>query len=383
MQLKFPEISARKVILVHLQSEQDKFSIVAGKVNPKQPDSSTNWKEVETLEELVKTFGKHYPYLIHINGFGVLTRIVENAPGYRESLLVSGSESEFYFSDYAFNGKIAVSFIRRSVIADIIAELGKQKVHLHGIFVGPIPILASKSNFDLKQNEYEISISNNELIRLERNTAESAVGFLEYSRKHLQDLSYDTSIENYHQGIDEETIQDAKKNYREYLRFVYLGLGITGFFLITLISNYFYVNHLNQRTADLESEISSYGPNFSMIDQLRQEKNRKLLLIENSGIQSKHYISFYLDEIAKSVPSSITLSLLEPFPLKEPLKPKKKLEMEMSIISIKGQCNNSKVLDDWMEVLEENDWVTGVELMNYIRQSDALAEFELKLNIKE
>jgi len=383
MQLKFPEISARKVILVHIQTEQDKFSIVAGKTNPKQLTSETNWKTVETTEELVKAFGKHYPYLIHINGFGVLTRIVENAPGYRESLLVSGSESEFYFSDYTFNGKIAVSFIRRSVIADIIAELGEQKVHLHGIFVGPIPMLASKSNFDLKQNEYEIAIRNNELIKLERNTGESATAFLEYSRKHLQELSYDVSIENYHQGIDDETVQQAKKNYREYLRFVYLGLGITGFFLLTLVSNYFYVNHLNQRAADLEAEISTFGPNFSMIDQLRQEKNRKLMLIENSGIQSKHYISFYLDEIAKSVPASITLSLLEPFPLKEPLKPKKKLEMEMSIISIKGQCNNSKVLDDWMEALEENDWVTGVELMNYVRQSDALAEFELKLNIKE
>jgi len=382
MQLRIPEISARKVILVHLQTEQDKFSIVAGKVRMNQTQTTVDWKTVESAEALIKAFGKHHPYIIHVNGFGVLTRTVENAPGYRESLLVAGNESEFYFTDYTFHGKIAISFVRKSILADFVTTLNQQKVHLHGIFVGPIPIVAGKEHYELRQSEYEVSIKNGELIRLDRNTEDHKIGLLEYIQRNLDAALYKTPVEHYRQGMEDEVLDAAKSQYREYLRFVYLGLGITGFFLIALISNYFYVNHLNQKAADLEAEISTYGPNFSMIDQLRQEKNRKLMLIENSGIQSKHYISFYLDEIGQSVPSAITLSLLEPFPLKEPLKPKKKLEMEMQIIRIKGQCNNSQVLDDWMEALEKKEWMQGVELMNYARQGEALAEFELKLNIK-
>ena len=383
MQFRLPEISARKFVLVHLQTEQDKVSIVAGKVRKDRQHQVVEWKTVDSPEELIKVFGKHYPYYLHVNGFGVLTRVIENAPGYRESLLVSGSESEFYFSDYAMHGKIAVSFVRRNIISAVIEEIQKQKVHLHGIFVGPIPLLVEKTNFDLLQSEYLVSIRDGQLIRLEKNSAENQSDILHYIRKNLENATYLSQLEGYRQGLDEEQLIESKKQYREYLRFIYLGLGIMGFFLIAVVGNYFYVNHLNQKAADLEAEISSYGPNFSMLDQLRQEKNRKLILIENSGIQSKHYISYYMDGIGQSVPSSITLELLESFPLKEPLKPKKKLEMDMQIIRIKGQCNNSKVLDDWIEVLEEKDWFSGVELMNYVRQEDALAEFELKVNIKE
>jgi len=183
--------------------------------------------------------------------------------------------------------------------------------------------------------------------------------------------------------LDETRFEQTKADYKEFVRFVKLGIGILGFFLIALVGNYFYVNHLNTVAAQLETDIAGYGENLALSDRLQQEKQRKLVLVDNSGIQSVKYLSFYLDEIGASVPAAIQLSSLETFPLLEPLKPKRKVELNSKHLTISGFSSSSKVLDDWMEALERKEWISGVELINYVRINDQKATFQLLLKINE
>jgi Tfp pilus assembly protein PilN len=401
MLLKTIVHAPRKFVLVQVELEQQEQHVrfVVMQTKASGTAESIGWTVVGNAEELIKKAGKSLPYVIQFTGFGVLARIAENVPNYRESLLVTGSEDDFYFSSYELKSTVGVSFIRRSLVETFMNTLVTQKVFLWGVHTGPVPLIALLGGDILPLNpspkgevklDYTLELHNNDLKKLERNTGErkrfaTDAGFLGTDAAYAEAIRRLTvhPVEHYRQGLDEETLNATKAGYREYVRFVKLGIGILAFFLVTLVGNYFYVNHLNDVAAQLESDISGYGENLAMMDRLQQEKQRKLLLIDNSGVQSSKYVSFYLDEIGASVPKTIQLTSLEAFPLIEPLKPKRKVELNTGRITITGWSGSSKVLDDWMEAIERKKWVTGVELIHYARVSDQKATFNLLVKISE
>lgn len=380
----------RRIVLVQVKLEQQQQHIRYAVVTRKSLKGGQlpAWIPVENTEALVKKAGKGKPYVLHFTGFGVLARIAELAPNYREGLLVNGGEEDFYFSCYELRSTVGVSFIRRSLVQALVEDLVHRKVFLWSIHTGPVPLIQLLSGDQGLYFDYSIELRSGDLKTLERSTEAPARfgtpgGFHDADAAILLALSGLTfeQQEHYLQGVAPEEQEQTRSDFKEYNRFVQLGIGILAFFLITLTGNHFYVNHLNNVAAQLESDIAGYGDNLSMIGRLEQEKQRKLLLVENSGVQSSRYISSYLDEIGGSVPASIQLSTLETFPLKEPLKPKRKVELNIHHINLLGFSGNSKVLDDWMEELESKDWVKSVELINYVRLNDQKATFHLLVKI--
>jgi len=382
----------RKVVLLQVQLEQQEMRmryVVLGKKTDAIAEN-VNWTAVEDVTELLKKAGKNTPYVIHFTGFGVLARIAENVPNYKEGLLVTGNEDDFYFSCYELKGTVGVSFIRRSLVNPLLEQLTAQKVFIWGIHTGPLPLVAILPETSVAQLDYTVELAKGELKVLERNTGETKrlatdTGFLATDAAYVRALHQLTfqPTEVYFQGLEEARFEQTKSDYKEFVRFVKLGIGILAFFLVTLVGNYFYVNHLNAEAAQLEADISGFGENLALMDRLQQEKQRKLLLIENSGVQSSKYVSFYLDEIGVSVPASIQLTDMVTFPLIEPLKPKRKVELNPKHLTIIGFSGSSKVLDDWMENLERKEWISSVELINYVRINDQKATFHLLVKIQE
>lgn len=380
----------RSCVLVSLLPQQDGLSVRYAVIRQKDIGAAVQWTEVATAGELVKKAGKHLPYVLHFNGFGVLARIAENVPGYRETLLVTGSEDDFYFSSYELNGTVGVSFLRRSLVDPFIDELRAAKVFLWAAHTGPVPLIAllpPNGSLDL---DYSIALSNGDLKTLARNDGDMKKvatdgGFLDRDDAYAAAIAQLTfhPTEAYRQGWGEEQLTAVRSDYKEYVRFVRLGIGVLAFFLVSLTANYFYVNHLNDTAAQLESDISGYGESLSLMGRLEQEKQRKLVLADNSGVQSSRYVSYYLDDIGGSVPAAVQLTSLETFPLAEPLKPKRKVALNMRQIVVTGFSGSSKVLDDWMEDIERRKWVSGVELISYVRINDRKATFHLLVKLAE
>lgn len=379
----------RKAVLVRVTLEQQEMHLqYCMLTRTRKTNAPTKWVQVSDADELVKKAGKHLPYVLHFSGFGVLARIVENAPNYKESLLVSGGEEDFYFSCYELPHTVAVSFLRRSLAAPLIDQLTGLKVFLHALHTGPSVLPAICEANGQLQLDYSLEMVNGDIRKLERNTGESkrfatASGFVDTETAYemaVAALTF-TEVPAYVQGFDQDYQEETQRNYHEYVRFVRLGIGILAFFLLTLTGNYLYINHLNSVAAQMEADISGFEANMAMSERLEQEKQRKLVLIENSGVQSTRYLSNYLDEIGASVPAAVQLASLETFPLKEPLKPKRRVELNMQQITLTGYSGSSKVLDDWMELLERKKWVASVELINYVRINDQKATFQLLVKI--
>jgi len=147
--------------------------------------------------------------------------------------------------------------------------------------------------------------------------------------------------------------------------------------LTSLVINYFYVNNLNQQIADQEAELMLNNENLSLLNRLEQEKTRKQQLILTAGLNASSFVSFYIYEVTKSVPSSINLVNFSLFPIKERLKQKRKVEIDQTQILLEGTTISSKTLDDWMEKMNRFEWISRVELLNYTKINEHTSTFKL------
>lgn len=384
MKIPFQNSAPKKynLILIHNQSGNALFHYAC----IHEQTMAHELTSFESLEETLKKADKKIPFIIHVRGAGVLARSVENAPNYKERLLVSGREDEFYFNSYERSGSVLVSFARKNVIDEFLNPIIALKGFVWALYIGPSILPFKLENLQSIQADYVLSFPSSDQVTISKNEQE-------LSEKQVQ-ASYLEAIINYtyqknnnpdlfNQGIDEETLKQTKSGYKDYKQFRILGLSILSFFLITLTINYFVVNHLNQVAADYEQEIAGYQENFAIIDRTKQEKQRKLILFQNSGMQSGNLLSYYADEVGMTVPKDIQFTEMELFPLAQQLKPKHKVETDNSKIIIHGITINSKVLDDWMEDLERKEWVQSVEVINYSRLDDFNSIFHIIIHINE
>lgn len=164
----------RKWILLQVTLQQQEIGLRYAVVDKVALDSdSVLWIPVSDVNELVKKAGKSLPYVIHLTGFGVLTRITELVPMYKESLLVTGNEDDFYFSCFECRSTVGVSFIRKSLVSELIDALREQKVFIWAIHTGPVPLLALAGETTTLKTDYLIEVANGDLKKLERNPEEN------------------------------------------------------------------------------------------------------------------------------------------------------------------------------------------------------------------
>lgn len=350
-------------------------------------EQTTSHALVETgsISEILNKANKSIPFIIHVRGAGILARSVENVPNYKERLLVSGREDEFYFNSFDYPASVLVSFVRKNSIDEFIEPIKAAKGFIWAIYLGP-SILPFKSEKQTAiYSDYIISYLSSDQVTISKNEQE-------LSEKQIQsayleaiiNCTYDKDgrADQFHQAVDEETLKQTKSNYKDYKLFRTLGISILSFFLLALTINYFVVNHLNQVAAEYEQEIAGYQDNFSVLDRIKQEKQRKLILFQNSGMQSGNLLSFYADDIGLTVPKDILLTEMNLFPLLKALKPKHKVEIDNTQIVVLGITSNSKILDDWMEDLEKKEWIQSVEVINYSRLDDEHANFHIIIHIR-
>lgn len=384
MKLAFKHRAPRKIhlILIHHQSENTSFHYVciSEHTGAQEPVA------FNSIEEIIKKAGKNNPYVIHVRGAGILARSVENAPNFRERLLVSGREDEFYFNSYERSGSILVSFARKHVIDQFLEPIEAVKGFIWSLYIGPAVLPFKTDGQSSVQADYHVSFPSESSVNISKSEvllSENQItkAYLDSISNHVFQKGASETV--FHQAIDEKKISQTKSEYADFKQFKIIGLSILSFFLVALTANYFIVNHLNQVAADYEMEIAGYQDNFAIIDRTRQEQQRKQVLFQNSGIQSGHLLSYYADDIGTTVPKDIQFTTMELFPLVQPLKPKHKVETDQSAIIIKGITLNSRILDDWMEDLEKKDWIKSVEVINYSRLDNQNSIFHIIIHIRE
>ena len=379
------------IVVVHLEIQQDELFFYASKVKQKKEGSVVPAQDAfDSLKSILDKYGKYAAYHLHVEGSGVLTRLVEFIPGYKDQLIVNADKNDFIFSSCNDGSHVAVSFFRKNLIAAQLEYLETEKVFLLGISSGIIPSVFAKINDNLREKvvfDYTFEVHNQKIESLYRT---ERFAELPGKRKLLEEKRSSVNegiLIPEQEGIEEPSFQYERnaKQYNEftqYLKFRFFSILMVSVVLSALVANYFYVNYLNRETAQLEVELMLNNDNLALLDRLKQEKQRKEQLILTSGINSAEFVAFYMDKIGASVPGSIVLKEMYVFPLKDKIKEKKKLEIEQKQIEITGYTSGSESLDSWIEKINRFEWVKSVELISYLKTDGQNAEFKLVITLE-
>lgn len=350
-----------------------------------QPDGDTA-KRFESLDEIIRFYGKNKAYHFHVSGGAVLTRSISYHSNYLEDLIVSGNTDDFYFTSFNDETTVVSSFFRKDLIKNERDYLEEKGIMLTGISSGEVPLFALLESDGAIEADHHISLRSGMITDFRRNENRNPEKALwegtNVNKRQLIALSLladkGTLVST---GYEERTAVQA--NLVAKRKFQVFGVLVIGSILLSLLGNYFYLNHLNQDIAQLETDLSVSNDNLALLERLEQEKLRKEQLVLSAGISSDKFLSFYLDEIGEEVPESIKLQSLELFPLTGKLKDKQKMEVDQHRIEITGTTKNNEILDDWIERMDRFSWVKGIEVLNYLKNDNGEADFKLKIQLSE
>jgi len=330
----------------------------------------------DSLDEIINHFGQSTPYFYHVLGKGVLSRKTKFTKNFENELIISGNPDDFIFSSFHDQKIVATSFFRKELIENELKKSNKTTTtDLLGINCGEVILSTILNNQKIELNTV-LEIKEEKIVVFSRNSTPKNTclfnGQMYTANELIAKAILDDSIQknDSYLSSNKEGDEISFENYAQKTQFKVFGLVILSVIFTSLLINYFYHNNLNSQIAQLELDLSVSNENLSMLDRLEQEKLRKEKLIINAGVNSTKFLSFYLNEIGKTVPSEIQLVDLDLFPLTGKLKNKRKIEVNQHKIIIQGITQGNIVMDDWMERMDRFDWVESIELINYMNNNE-------------
>lgn len=378
----------RKVVLVFLRvtEQQREYRAVKCRMKDISPEQIAQATQFDTVEDIVKYFGKSVPYHLHVNGGGVLSRKIGNVPDFAGELIINGDRDDFFFCVYEDDQAMAASFFRRTLIEQELTWFTEQRLHLLGITAGYVPLYALGDDISIRLG-YHVAKENGRISDFSRSEKETNRAVFNGNTVDGEQLLCAAVIRLYlfpdaHWHLpDTARFAAAQENYRQFNQFNRTGIIMIGGIFLLLTGNYFYTNYLNSGIAQLELDLSVSNESLSMLNRLEDEKTRKEQLVLSAGVNSPRFLAYYLDEIGRTVPAQINLQDLQVFPLEGKMKNKQKVEVQKQIIRIAGSTPGNEVLDDWIERIDRFEWVQAVELMNYMKTEGDRSDFLLVITL--
>ncbi|KAA9324917.1 hypothetical protein [Adhaeribacter soli] len=361
----------------------------------------------ETFEELKQSIGNDIPLALSIQGKGILHKPVPkekvidktNIGEIVKLTFPAIKTEEFYAQVYSFSTGSIVSLLRKDLLERILKELQDNGMQVYSVSLGPfsvnnlVPFLGQKVfNFHLSNFYFEVA---------DREVRNSYLGtasgeFNETIRvgsemlKIWQLVPYGAALNELlfassNGTILSEIIQGEKSNSQQQQLLKTGSLGILLFFFCALLVNFLIYNHLNSENGILAQQVQKTEDLLKEKRDLEveQEKNKKFFL-HNGWLQGTKN-SFYSDKLAATVPLQVYLTELNVSPVDDTeSRVQKRLVIKSGIIQVKGTCNNSLILNEWIKRVSKYEWVLKVQDQVFTYDyKNKVGKFEFFIQLKQ
>jgi len=351
--------------------------------------------EASSFENLIKEIQKDQHISLVINNDKVVTKIIKGK--FTDSLTALNKAfpnidiNEFLYEVSLQRDTSMVSICRKVYVEELIETYQKNNLHVIDIGLGVSKLLGitrwlQSSTIDLPNQQIyleegtimdikSIETSNDGLVTI--NGMDIEPRFLLACSAGLSSLIQSDSLEtNFSNQIG--LLNNTYKHKRFFKQFFKAGLV---FIFGVLLINFVVFNHYYNMTSS-NSELASF--NMAANDKVKHlnkevTKNKKLYedVLKNNASKS----SFYLNNIAKGLPTSISLNEINYQPLSKRLKENQDIELNTGIIEIVGVISDHQTFSKWITHLEKYPWTQKVEIMDFADISKSNSEFKLKIII--
>jgi hypothetical protein len=375
-----------KLFYTIIQNKNNRLSIL-------ESDKLTDIKDLEKV--LLK---KKIPVCVCVTGRGLVYKkvISQGKETDYDALLAQSfptvNRADFYIQHYTqINCDGFVSLFRKEQLKRVTDLLKNTKLNVAALFLGygfvadamPLTTLFNSIETNdaviefsngcveaIKQNETDIKPQEIKIEDLKL-TKNNVLGFalcFTYLLNTKNCFNYNQEIESYKQRHNENAKLKA---------LTYSSVALAFFFCLF---NFFFFNYYFSKNSKLESELKLYEGKYEKINELLNSYESKKNLIEGFGLLDETKISRYADRIAATVPKEVVLCewvISKPSKLNEE---DSLLKFEKKVIEIKGKCNKSLIINEWVNVLKSQNFIKDVDLAQFSFDNEGeRPNFELKI----
>lgn len=342
------------------------------------------------------------PVVLVLSGSGTIVKkvIADAAGGHNIETIISEHLPAIDSQDFAIqfytqeNGVCYLALCRNELLEKELSRLKESKAEVAAAFIGP-PVLTGLqpvwNNFNgIQAGNYFAELQNNFLENIyekepEQNTTLNMEGLVlntVYVKAFAAGLNY--MLQQFNVLTNHTTLSVMRQWHTEKNKFRALAItAIAAAFTLTLLnvilfSHYFDVNNR------YEKELLVYQGKYEEINILLTNYEKKKTLFENTGLLDKNRLSEYADKIIETVPEEVILSELHFNPAKSNDEhPDSLLAFKDKTLLIKGNCNKSLVINDWVNNLKALPFVKEVRLEKFLYTSEGLLpNYEITLLAK-
>lgn len=369
--------------------------------NKKNALQLTEKGHVNTVTDVTAVIAKQKaPVVISVNGKGVILKKIifsENDSLELNNLvrqhLPSITIADFYIQFYKnTNNTGYLAICRKELLDDLLKQFTSVKTEIVNVFIGPL-VTNSLAGLTASYNRISSSMFQLNLVNGEVNEVVPAAAEAEpdlvfdqvkvpssYLVAFAAGFSYLTLQHNYDSDNSELTHLYSKHLESNKIKYM-VAVMVIIIFVVSGVNSFFFFQKFEENTK-LEVELNLYESKNSQITQLLENYQKKKNLIEQTGIFENKKISVYADKLASTLPPEILLRELYFNPENE-TEEDSLVSFQNNELIIKGNCNKSLLLNEWVNVLKSQSFVKTINLESFIYNSEGhLPNFVLKLETK-
>lgn len=344
-------------------------------------------KTLTDFSEVKNAISKKNTLLLNFSGRGVVNKMVESKADYIKEVLFNGSSEDFYVYTLFEDQNNFVSISRKEGVNEqfkLLERAGFKPVDFSlGPFVSALSQQFLNQDIILLEN-WTLVFQDKSLINFSSRDTSNEIYEIGNETLHSRDIVLFSSLLNFLYPSDKIQYDNAflGENSREQkLRriFDYLAFGSLLFFLVALLSSYALLNYFNNGYVKYEQQLYHFNDDYFQMKKMEEDLQNKQFIARNSGVLSKNFLSFYINEIGVSIPNEIILSNLKINPISKKIKTNEKIEIESNTILLEGNAKRSASVNKWVKELREYDWINKIEILNLNTNSGNKDSFSIKI----
>ncbi|WP_378175220.1 PilN domain-containing protein [Aquimarina sp. SS2-1] len=376
-------------VQIHLDTDQKEFSLVEIQ---KKKNSITIIDRYSTssFEDLVTRLSKNKPVILSITGQGILSKKVKNDTGYQSKILFNADPDDFYWQEYRQDGEIYASVARKEIVDTEIELFDKAQITIVDFSIGPFVITSVRPLMEekvLQTKNTSLYFEGASLVdfkkREEQDSIEYVIGDENLSNEDI--LCFANVLHylypNEAMSSETDTMLSRREEFTYKKAFNIVGICTLSFFLVSLLISYLLLGHYQEAHHKIQVELREQNVAYSKLVSLEKDKENKQAILKQSGLSDSNFLSFYIAEITKEVPTEINLKVLDIFPTTAKIKAEQRINFSNNVIDLEGTASSNESFTSWIQKLKAQPWINNLEIIDFQRENRTNS-FKIRLILK-
>jgi len=342
--------------------------------------------------DFIEEADKNIPVVAILTGQKILQKPLDNLPeDVGEAELIARAfpnidRKSLYFQTQSNDGKAIVSATRIDTWAQLSESFEQKSARVIDLLIGPanlMGLLGQTGESRIQLGSYSFDLETNLAVPTE--AVDEKVKIFDQELQNSHSLAYLTGLRfmatsGQYLANSEDLVENRKD-------FLYKNLYTKGMMaagvliLIALLTSFMVYNNYFEKNQTLSQQTASYEQQIQKVKELQDSYENKVQFISANG-NNKMAFSQMGDQLAATVPSGISLSGLEFFPLEKRMKKEKLVRFYQNQLRVSGETRNHNYFENWLIKVNELDWVNEIQIAGYQeKNSNHEAEFTLKITL--